>query len=289
MKAALALGLVGLTAGLAASWWMAGQLMAPAPFKSALVPGGLPDELAAISFAVQDERDRSVRGWRIPADTASPALGVVVLMHGIRGNRNGMVSRARFLAEAGYATILIDLHAHGESEGERITMGDQERFSARAAVRFARSTYPAQPLAVIGVSLGGAAAALASPLGVDAMVLESVFPDIESAIEHRVAAKLGPLSALPSWLLLAQLEPRLGVPRSSLRPIDRVAEVGCPLLIASGAKDPHTPASETQRLYEAAVLPKQLWLVADAAHVDLHGAATGDYEARILTFLADAM
>ena len=272
-------------AGLGASWWLAGQLLAPAPFTSDVVPKGL----GAVPFTVQDSQQRSVRGWRVPADgpADAPEVGVVVLLHGIRGNRNGMVARARFLAKAGYASVLIDLHAHGESDGSKITLGDQERFSAEAAVRFARDSYPGLPVALIGVSLGGAAAALASPLGVDAVVLESVYPDIESAILHRVKARLGPFSALPSRLLLAQVGPRLGIPRSSLRPIDRVAGIGCPILIASGAEDLHTPATETRRLFEAAADPKELWLVPSAGHVDLHAAAASEYEARILTFLSD--
>ncbi len=274
---------IGGCAGLGASWWMAGRLMAPAPFTSAELPRGLDAE----AFVVEDAQGRSVHGWQVPA--ASEARGVLVLLHGIRGNRSVMVRRARFLAKAGYASVLIDLHAHGESEGEQITMGDQERFSARAAVQHARDAYPELPVAVIGVSLGGAAASLASPLDVDAMVLESVYPDIESAIGHRVGAKLGPLGALPSKLLLLQIEPRLGVKRSELRPIERVAQVGCPLLIASGADDPHTPVAETQRLFEAAASPKQLWLVPGAAHVDLHVAAGSEYETRVLAFLSEAL
>ena len=259
--------------------------MAPAPSTRP----GLPIGLDASAFIVEDSQGRTVHGWHIAATGPGGVRGAVVLLHGIRGNRTSMVGRARFLAHAGFASILVDLHAHGESEGERITMGDQERFSAEAAVRYARSVYSELPVAVIGVSLGGAAAALAYPLGVDAMVLESVYPDIESAIEQRVRAKLGPLGALPSQLLLAQIEPRLGVARSVLRPIDRVALVGCPLLIASGAEDPHTPAAETQRLFEAAVRPRQRWLVSGAAHEDLHAAATSEYEARILSFLRGAM
>lgn len=263
---------------------MAGQLSAPAPFTSVL----LPDGLGAVPFAVEDERGRSVLGWQVPAASDAPR-GVVVLLHGVRGNRTTMVRRARFLAEAGYASVIIDLHAHGESDGERITMGDQERFSAQAAVRYARDAFPTLPVAVIGVSLGGAAAALASPLGVDAMVLESVYPDIESAIKHRVSAKLGAFGALPSWLLLAQIEPRLGVARGSLRPVDRVGQVDCPLMLISGAVDPHTPAAEAERLFEAAAEPKELWLVPGAAHVDLHAAAEPEYETRVLAFLEQAM
>lgn len=270
-------------AGLWASWWMAGELSAPAPFTGAAPPEGLD----AMPFAVTDVEGRSVRGWQVPAVSSDlgGARGVIVLLHGIRGNRTTMVRRARFLAQARYGAVLVDLHAHGESDGERITLGDQERHSAEAAVLHARATFPSLPIAVIGVSLGGVAAVLASPLGVDALVLESVYPDIDSAIEHRVEARLGALGAVPAWLLLAQIGPRLGVDRAELRPVERVGDVGCPLFVISGAEDPHTPPAEAQRLFAAALEPKGFWLVEGAAHVDLHAAAPVEYERRVLAFL----
>ncbi len=266
---------------------MAGKLTAPVSYTTVVLPEGL----GAVPMSVEDDQGRKLLGWDVPAagTYADSPLGVVVLLHGIRGHRAVMVPRARFLAKAGYASVLLDLQGHGESGGERITLGDQERYSAAAAVRHARASYPTLPVALIGVSLGGVAAALASPLGVDAMVLESVYPDIESAIEHRVAARLGPLAAIPAALLLAQVEPRLGIERSALRPVDRIAYVDAPLMVLSGANDPHTPAEETERLFAAARDPKELWLVPDAQHVDLHRAAGPEYERRILAFLNHSM
>jgi len=48
-----------------------------------------------------------------------------------------------------------------ESPGERITFGHLEALDAEAAVEFARQRAPSERLAVIGISLGGAAALLA--------------------------------------------------------------------------------------------------------------------------------
>jgi len=39
-------------------------------------------------------------------------------------------------------------------------------------------------------------------------------------------------------------------------------------------------------LFERARAPKQLWLVPNAGHVDLHRAAREEYEKRVLAFLA---
>jgi fermentation-respiration switch protein FrsA (DUF1100 family) len=82
-----------------------------------------------------------------------------------------------------------------------------------------------------------------------------------------------------------QLGPRLGVARSALRPIDRMAGLGCPVLLISGVEDAHTTAADTRALFDAAQDPKELWLVDGAGHVDLHAAAPAAYAARVGAFL----
>ena len=265
-------------AGLAVSWFVAGALIAPNP----RVVGDPPDELNATAFSVDSDSGSLISGWHTQPESAK---GVVVLLHGIRGSRLSMLDRARMLHDAGYATVMIDLQAHGESPGDAITVGYLEQHDARAAVKFARRKHPNHPIGVIGVSLGGASALLASPLGIDALVLESVYPNIHDAIHNRVAAKLGPFSSIPASLLLIQLQPRLGVSPLELRPIDHIPDIGCPVCIASGTADLHTTESETRAMFSAAPEPKQLWLVDGAAHVDLLREDALQYRQQIIGFL----
>ena len=164
-------------------------------------------------------------------------------------------------------------------------MGHLEQHDVRAAVEFARRKHPDEPVAVVGVSLGGAAALLASPLSIDALVLESVYPNIHDAVHNRVAAKLGPLSSFPAWLLLSQLQPRLGISPMDLRPIDHISEIDCPVCVLSGMEDLHTTESETREIYLAAEEPKQLWLVEGAGHVDLFRASPERYRKEVVGFL----
>ncbi len=180
---------------------------------------------------------------------------------------------------------MIDFQAHGESPGEAITIGYREKHDVVAAVGYARETFKGLPVVVVGVSMGGAAAVLASPLGVDALVLESVYPDIRTAVQNRVRKRLGAAYWLPSELLLLQLGPRLGIGLGHLRPIDRIAEAECPVLIISGAEDLHTTVADTKAIFQEASAPKELWLVDGAGHVDLHKAAGEQYERRVIEFL----
>ena len=180
-----------------------------------------------------------------------------------------MLGRARFLADQGYGVLLIDMQAHGESPGEHITSGHREKLDVAAAVDFVKGRHPDHRIGIDGWSLGGAATLLAVPLGVDAIVLESVYPTISEAVYDRVEIRLGPLKHLVAPALLCQLKPRLGIAPSDLRPIDFVSRVGCPLLVLAGDADVHTPLEETQRMFAEAEEPKRLVVFENAAHEDL--------------------
>jgi fermentation-respiration switch protein FrsA (DUF1100 family) len=200
-----------------------------------------------------------------------------------------MVRRAEFLRQAGYSTLLIDLQATGESEGEAITFGWRERFDVLAAVQYLHTRMPSRPVGVVGVSLGGAATLFATPpLRTEAAVLEAVYPSIDRAIVNRLEMRLGPLGRLAAPLLLLQLRPRLGVGAADLKPIDHIAQLACPLLVIGGTADRHTTLDDTRLLFAAAREPRELWLIQGAAHVDFLEFAGDVYRLRILAFFDHA-
>jgi fermentation-respiration switch protein FrsA (DUF1100 family) len=197
-----------------------------------------------------------------------------------------MLSRARLFHKAGYAIVMIDFQAHGESPGEHITVGYLEQHDVRAAVAYARQMNPTHRIGIDGWSLGAAATLLASPLGVDAVVLEAPYPTISEAVHDRIAMRLGPLSYILSPALLTGLELRCGIAPSELRPIDHIAEIGCPVLLLVGDVDRHTTLAESQRLYDTARDPKKLVVFAGAAHDDFLAHDARLYESDVLSFLA---
>ena len=85
------------------------------------------------------DEDASVHAWLVRGE---PGGGVILLVHSIRSNRVEMLSRARFLNEHGYGVLLIDLQAHGETPGERITFGVRESEDVQAAVNYLRNAFP---------------------------------------------------------------------------------------------------------------------------------------------------
>jgi len=246
---------------LVVTWMTAGSMVAASP----QTVGEPPADLPAASITLDSESGSRLAGWHIPSEQKR---GVIVLAHPYQGSRLDMLNRARLLHSHGYSIVMTDLQAHGESPGEIVTIGHLERYDVAAAVDFAKENHPAEPIGVLGFSMGGAATLMASPLNVDAVVLESVYSSIESAVRNRVIVKLGALAAVPAKVLLMQLKPRLGISVADLRPIDRLPQVGCPVFIMSGTDDRHTTAEETHAMFEAANEPKEFWMVEGADHED---------------------
>jgi uncharacterized protein len=196
-----------------------------------------------------------------------------------------MTDRARFLKKAGYSVLLIDLPAHGESPGERITFGAREGAGVLAALDYLRRELPNERIGVIGVSLGAASLVLCRPAPpADAVILESMYPTITDAVADRLAIRLGHVGRPLAPLLLWQLPWRVGVTTDDLRPIDAIAALDAPVLITAGTADKHTTWRETEQIYAAAHAPKELWAVNGAAHVDLHRFGGAQYEARVSEF-----
>lgn len=243
-------------------WMIAGRLVAPVPRPVRPPPQEFPFE----SVTIRSESPSELAAWYFPHETAR---ATVILLHPLHGDRGAMLSRAKLLHDAGYATMAIDFQAHGESPGEYVTFGYRERLDVVAAVEFVRTRDPDRKIAIVGRSLGGAAALLASPLRIDALVLESVYASIGQAVHNRVSMRLGVLSHVASPMLLVQLKPRLGISASQLRPLDHIGNVECAVLIATGDCDLHATVTEAQQLYAAAKNSKQLIVFQGAAHQDL--------------------
>ena len=256
----------------------------------ALITGPAPSAVGTLSidFPVESvqiptNNDTKTHGWLIYGE---PGAGVILLVHSMRSNRLEMLSRARFLHQQGYSTLLIDLHAHGETPGERITFGLRESENIDVAINFLRTTFPNERIGAIGTSLGAAAIVLAKqPLNLNAVVLESLHPTIEEAVENRLKLHFGKYASSFLPMLLFQLTFFLDTTTDQLSPINRISQLDVPLLMISGTSDEHTTQAETERLFAAARGPKELWVVPGARHFNMHTYAGREYEHRVSDFL----
>jgi predicted alpha/beta-fold hydrolase len=65
-----------------------------------------------------------LKAWWVPSD---PAKGAVIVLHGMDGlDASCLLPQAKFLHEAGWSTLVLDMRAHGRSGGKRIGLSLEE-------------------------------------------------------------------------------------------------------------------------------------------------------------------
>lgn len=241
-----------------------------------------PVELKCENIEFSSDSGTTVKGWFVSGEKGQ---GAIILMHGVRANRAAMINRMKFLNTDGYSVLAFDFQASGESQGKQITFGYLESRDAEASIKYLRGKLPDEKIGVIGISMGGAAFLLQkNPQKVDALILEMVYPEMRKAIANRLNMWLLQGADTLTPLLLWQFPLRLGVSADEMRPITKIAEIKIPKLLIVAEKDKHTTLEESRQLFAAATDTKELWIVPNAEHGDLHKFAPQDYESKVLSF-----
>jgi esterase/lipase len=261
--------------------WVAGNGLADSAHRDI---GRPPLDLEASNVTLVSGSGSLIHGW---FSHGTAGQGAVLLLHGTRGDRRDMNSRAEFLRKRGFSLLSIDFQAHGETRGEHETFGDRESYDVVAAIQYLRHQLPDERIGVLGISMGADAFVLADGRPhIAAVVLEGMYPTIQQGVANRLRLSLGSFGPILSPLVMLQLQQQLHIAPARLRPIDRMQQIGAPVLIVNGTRDEFTSIQDAQALFDAAVAPKELWAVEGAGHVDLLAFAKGEYERRIGDFLA---
>ncbi|HEY1958261.1 MAG TPA: alpha/beta fold hydrolase [Polyangiaceae bacterium] len=239
-------------------------------------------DLRDVSFRTSD--GLTLRGWFSPG-----TRGVVILVHGGEGDRTQLFPTARVLARHGYGFLAYDSRASGESDGDEVTWGDEERRDVTAALDFVAAQPAIDPrrVALYGFSMGASSVALvaAKDTRARAVILSPVWTCLADEMGAR-AGRLGPLSVAVALAVLR----RKGIDVDAVRPIDHVAEIAPrPIFFITGTGDTDTPVSMVRRVYDAAGQPKEWWVVPGARHGKYLEAAPAEYESRIIGFLDGAL
>jgi alpha-beta hydrolase superfamily lysophospholipase len=267
---------------LAAAYTISRWLTRPSPGSPTSTPSALDLDWEPLECRTAD----AVRlaGWAV---TPPAPRATIALFHGLRGNREQTLDRSAFLAAAGYRSVAFDHRAHGESSGKRTSFGYLESQDVIAVLETIRRRWPDQPCGALGVSMGGAALCYAASrlCGLAAIVLESVYHDIGSALTSRIG------NDFPLWYrqltegVVWVTERRLGVRMEQLAPVKHVGALApTPVLFLTGANDPHATPEDTRRLCERCGETGQMWLVPEAGHRDVFAVGGGAYQQRVLGF-----
>ncbi|MEX2706795.1 MAG: alpha/beta hydrolase [Candidatus Freyrarchaeum guaymaensis] len=133
-------------------------------------PGGY--NLSRVYFdSVNGER---VSAWMVAPFYPQEGVGVI-LLHGLRGNKNKTLPLAEYFAAHNFTCLALDLPRHGERaegpidlESDFVDIMIQTVFDVRRSIDLLEESFGAERVAVVGRSLGSLAGAVS--LGVDGRI-----------------------------------------------------------------------------------------------------------------------
>jgi len=224
--------------------------------------------------------------WDIPSKNGT----AVIVVHGYKGDRTGMLPQAAVLARHGYGLILLDLRAHGQSDGQMITFGKYETRDLEAAYQhlLARPDVDKDKIGILGNSMGASIVILyaAENPAIKAAVADSAFASLQDSIGKGVE-EIAHLPAFPFAPLIefyAEQESQ-----SQASEISAEAHIGAisprAILLMQGGQDKIIPPNNGERLYAAAGEPKELWFEPSVAHTDFIVDMPEEYERRVIAFV----
>jgi dipeptidyl aminopeptidase/acylaminoacyl peptidase len=234
-----------------------------------------------------------LKGWYVhPRDFNG---SVVVALHGITDNREGVAGYGKLFLDHGYAVLLPDARAHGESGGLLATYGVKESDDVHRWVDWIYQHDPPRCVYGLGESYGAAVMlqSLAAEPRYCAVVAESPFSTAREMSYERISRPLhlepwfGRTLGRPviaSAVLYARL--RYGVDLLQPSPLDAVKASRVPILLIHGKNDHNISPRHSIILASAAPDHVQLWLVPGAWHTGSWSAAHQEFEDRVLGWFA---
>jgi pimeloyl-ACP methyl ester carboxylesterase len=208
----------------------------------------------------------------------------ILLVHGLGASGKDLAAFARLFIMAGYGVLLMDLRAHGKSEGDTSTFGLREGDDVAGAVDYllTRIDVHGDRIGAYGISLG-AQAVLRGALKTDkirALALEGLGPSVLS--DHGgVPQTLARWINYPfNWLYYIVYHFMIGGrDKGVLEVIGEVAPRPI-LFIASGGRDIYFG----RLFHQAAKEPKELWEIPNSGHGAAFMHDPQEYKQRILGF-----
>lgn len=197
-----------------------------------------------------------IAAWYVPAARSiGPTGATVVLAHGHGSNKSQMLAFAEPL-HADYNLVLFDFHNHGQSPGGGpTTVGVLEQDDLRAVIDWLATAKGPSAIALLGTSMGGAAAvteAVADPR-VDALILDSTHATLANALQARLERAGYPLALPGAWSILLGGLIRTGQDMSAVDPVQVIERYeGRPVLIIAGGRDDAIGPADPQELQTAA-------------------------------------
>ncbi|QXP78988.1 MULTISPECIES: alpha/beta hydrolase [Winogradskyella] len=225
---------------------------------------------------------------RLTYSSLDSAKATIILLHGIRSNKDHFKELSKFLAEKGFNSVALDSRAHGKSEGSFCSFGVNEKKDVKTLINYLSKHENLNHFGVWGQSLGGA-------IGLQAMgyderikfgIIESAFSDFRTIVNDYFDLHAG-FSYVPFSNYLVNRTGQIAeFDSNDAKPIVYCEHVNQPILIVHGNKDERINIKYGRANFSRIPSDKKQFIEVDSANHSNVWKVGGDaYFKRVLAFM----
>lgn len=214
----------------------------------------------------------------------------VILVHGYKSDMTAMYSYAKHYYDEGYSVLLIDLRAHGESEGKYIGMGWLDKDDLNQWINALAYKYPDAQIVLHGVSMGAATVLMTSgddmSSNVKAIIEDCGYTSAYDIFSLELEKRFENIPAFPT-MDIASVVCKLdaGYTFKEASALEQVKKSTTPTLFIHGTGDDFVPVDMANELYDAAGCEKELYIVEGAGHAHSKDIDPDKYFDTVFTFI----
>ena len=215
--------------------------------------------------------------------------GTIILLHGIRSCKENNLPVCKYLADEGYNSVIIDLRAHGASQGKFCTFGFYEKHDI---VTLIDTLYNVKNLnlniGIWGQSLGGAISL--QTLEIDKRlkfgIIESTFTDFRTIIHDYFFYHMKfKLSFFTNYMInRAGRIAKFKV--SEIQPLQSAKSITQPILLAHGEEDKKIDIKYGKEIFKVLQNKNNKFIsIPKAGHSNLKATAGDNYIKEVILFI----
>lgn len=226
--------------------------------------------------------------WYVPAETATNKT--VIVVHGFTNDKEDMKPYAWMFHELGYNVLMPDNMSHGDSEGQIIGYGWNDRLNVIKWAELLVEQNSDSEITLFGVSMGAATVMMASG---EESLPDQVVNIIEdcgySSVWDELKYQAKEMYNLPAFPILYEVSAvskiRAGFSYGQASSVNQLKNNTRPVLFIHGGDDTFVPTSMVYKNYQATQGEKELYIVKGAGHAKSFETDPQAYIEKISTFL----
>lgn len=213
----------------------------------------------------------------------------IVLVHGFSTNHEYMINRGYKFYNMGFNVLLVDLRAHGNSEGKYITMGIKDCHDIVRWCNYITKKEHAKSIGLFGISMGAATVMMASNLDLPRTTKYVIEDCGYTSVWEELKYQLNNIFHLPAFpfLTIANMFAKrvAGFDFKEISSTKSLSKTPLPVLMIHGTNDTFVPYYMLDKNYKACNSTKEKFIVKDANHTEAEDLDYDNYWKTIKEFV----